>query len=332
MAVAVALSVAGPSAADISSFLLDLHERSNELGYRELQQFALKRLSELVPFDSGLLAIGTIREGTPHGHDVVLHERGWDFMESWEAVKHEDRVALWAFTHPGETGNFDVEGPIFDGCEKARAHCKAWGIAHVMCTSMISTHAGLYWVVSVYRSDPDKPFSETERTAMQLVVPHLFAAARRARIGQLRARTHVSDGHGEAAAIVNPEGIVLEAEPAFADLVAQGWAGWQGPLLPAEVVSELGAAESRVVRGRVVVRAHPADGLFLLHVRRAVAADQLTSREREIAEAFTSGDTFRELASRFGVSPNTVRRHLANIYEKLGISSKVELERMLRVS
>lgn len=323
----------GPSAGDLSAFLLDLHERSNELGYRELQQFALRRLTELVPFDSGLLAIGTIRNGTPHGHDVVLHERTPEFMASWDTVKHEDRVALWAFTHPGETGNFDVRGPIFDGCEEARAHCKQWGIAHVMCTAKISTHAGLYWVVSVYRAEEDRPFSEGERAAMQLVVPHLFAAARRARIGQLRARTHVSDGHGEAAAIANGEGIVLEAEPAFADLLAKGWEGWSGPTLPADVAKEIGGGEARVVRSRVVVRMHPADdGLFLLHARRAVAADQLTQREREVAEAFTSGETFRELAARFGLSPNTVRRHLANAYEKLGISSKVELERMLKVS
>ncbi len=320
-----------PSSADISSFLLDLHERSNELGYRQLQQFALPRLTSMMPFDSGLLAIGTIRDGVPHGHDVVLHERTQEFMDSWSKVNHEDRVAIWAFTHPGETGNFDIEGAIFDGCDAARAHCHEWGIAHVLCTSMISTTAGLYWVMSVYRSDPAKPFTETEREAMQLVVPHVFAAARRARLGELRALTHVSDGHGQAAAIANEAGLVLEAEPGFAELLAQGWPAWKGPVLPSDVIEELtGAAPVRVVRGRVVLRADHGDGVFLLHVRRAIAADQLTAREREIAEAFSLGDTHRALAARFGVSPNTVRRHLANVYEKLGISSKAELDRMLR--
>lgn len=319
-----------PSAADISSFLLDLHERSNELGYRELQQHAMRALTAVIPFDAGLLAIGTIREGVPHGHDVVLHECPPELMTSWETIKHEDRVALWAFHHPGQTGNFAVAGPIFDGCDAARAHCREWGIAHVMCTAMISMHAGLYWVMSTYRASEDKPFSETERQAMELIVPHMFAAARRARIGQLRVRTHVADGHGQAAAIANETAIVLEAEPAFAALLAEGWPGWTGPLLPAQAAESIASGlPARINAGRIVLRMDAADGVVLLHARHAVPADTLTAREREIAEAFSLGETHRDLGIRFGVSPNTVRRHLTNIYEKLGISSKAELDRML---
>lgn len=329
MAAAVS-SEARPSSADISGFLLDLHERSNELGYRELQQYALRKLTEMIPFDAGLMGIGTIRDGVPQGHDVVLFGCPPELMESWERIKHEDNVALWAFHHPGETGNFAVDGPIFDGCDGARAHCKAWRIEHVMCTSMISTHSGLYWVMSTYRANADRPYSEAERQAMQLVVPHIFAAARRARIGQLRTRTHISDGHGQAAAIANGEALVLEAEPGFAELVAQAWPGWTGPVLPARIAEQLATgAPARIVEGRVVLRIDPTDGVVLLHIRRAVAADQLTAREREIAEAFSLGETHRQLGERFGLSPNTVRRHLSNIYEKLGISSKAELDRML---
>lgn len=281
---AAASGQARPSPADLSSFLLDLHERSNELGYRELQRHALQRLSGLVAFDAGLMAIGTIRHGVPHGHDVILHEGPPALMESWQAIKHEDRVALWAFHHPGETGNFAVDGPIFDGCDAARAHCKTWGIAHVMCTSMIAADAGLYWVMSTYRADADAPYSEAERQAVELVVPHVFAAARRARIGQLRVRTQVSEGHGQAAAIANDEGLVLEAEPGFAELLAQGWPGWSGPVLPSSIIEQLAArAPARLTEGRVVLRMDPADGVVLLHARRAVAADRLTPREREIA-------------------------------------------------
>ncbi|HVJ90263.1 MAG TPA: LuxR C-terminal-related transcriptional regulator [Labilithrix sp.] len=276
------------------------------------------------------MGMGTIRAGVPHGHDVVLHECPPEFMESWQQIKHEDKVALWAFRHPGTTGNFAVDGPIFDGCDAARAHCKAWRIAHVLCTSLISPQSGLYWVMSAYRANEQAPFSELERESMQLVVPHLVAAARRARIGQLRVRAHVSEGHGQAAGIANQEGLVLEAEPGFAELVAQGWPGWTGPVLPKIVAQELASGvQARIVEGSVVLRIDPADAVALLHIRRAVAADKLTAREREIAEAFSLGETHRELGERFGLSPNTVRRHLSNIYEKLGISSKAELDRML---
>ena len=68
-----------------------------------------------------------------------------------------------------------------------------------------------------------------------------------------------------------------------------------------------------------------------MHVRGRIAADELTAREREIARAFALGENYREIGARFSLSPNTVRRHLSNIYEKLGISSKAELDRMIEV-
>jgi DNA-binding CsgD family transcriptional regulator len=323
-------STTAPSPADVCSLLLDIHERSNTLGYHELHRFTLRRLAAVLPFDGGLLAMGTIQDGVPHGHDVVLHERPPEFMASWEEIKHEDKVALHAFTNPGRTGNFDIEGPIFDGCDRAREHCRKWGIAHVLCTSLISSAAGLYWVASVYRSDRTRPFSEEERQAMQLVVPHIFAAARNAHLGQLRARTRFPDAHGQAAAIANECGLVLEAEPGFIDLMRAEWPRWVGPSLPADVRCELSTRPSvRIVRDPVVVRADRAGGFVLLHARRTVPADTLTAREREIAEGFSLGETYRELGERLGLSPNTVRRHLANIYEKLGIASKAELDRMI---
>ncbi len=123
---------------------------------------------------------------------------------------------------------------------------------------------------------------------------------------------------------------MLEADPGFGELLARGWPGWGGPMLPSDVVAALSSGKpARLARRDLILRSDAADGVLLVHVRRAVAADRLTSREREIAEGFSLGETHRELGERLGVSPNTVRRHLSNIYQKLGISSKVELDRML---
>lgn len=319
-----------PSTVQISKLLLDLHERASELGYREFQRYAFVRTAELVPFDSGLIGAGTIRSGVPHGHDIFLYEKPWAFMESWEPIKHQDHIAVFALTHPGETGNFAVDGPIFEGHDEVREHSKRWGIEHVLCTSSIQRYAGLYGVISFYRADAARPFSEAERQAIEVVVPHVFAAVRQARVTQLRKVVRVGDVHGQSAAIVNDEGLVLEADPGLVDLLRLEWPGWTGPELPSELATAVRAASStKIVRARIVVRADAGDGFRLMHVRRAVLADRLTPREREIAGAFSLGETYREIGARLGIAPNTVRRHLGNIYEKLGISSKVELDRML---
>jgi DNA-binding CsgD family transcriptional regulator len=319
-----------PTPRAISQLLLRLHERAHELGYRAFQNFSLKEIATLIPFDGGLLAMGTIQNGVPHGHDALLDRRPPEFIQSWEQIKTEDRVVMAAMREPDRTHAFDVEGGFLDGCDAALAHCREWKVAHILCTASIDAATGLYRVMAMHREDPGRPFSETERAAKELIVPHLFAAARQARIGQLRESSRGYAGHGRAAAIVGDSGLVLEAEPNFVEILRAELPGFQGPWLPADLWRELRSdVERERSLQRVIVRTSPVQGVWLLQTRRRVAADQLTAREREVAEAFSLGENYREIGARLSLSPNTVRRHLANIYEKLGISSKAELDRMV---
>lgn len=51
----------------------------------------------------------------------------------------------------------------------------------------------------------------------------------------------------------------------------------------------------------------------------------LTRREQEIVPLVAQGLTNRDISSRLGLSEHTIKNHLFRIYEKLGISSRVEL-------
>jgi len=51
----------------------------------------------------------------------------------------------------------------------------------------------------------------------------------------------------------------------------------------------------------------------------------LTSREIEIISAIKEGSSNREIAGKLAISEETVKRHLSNIYAKLGVSSRLEL-------
>jgi DNA-binding CsgD family transcriptional regulator len=56
----------------------------------------------------------------------------------------------------------------------------------------------------------------------------------------------------------------------------------------------------------------------------AVHSLGLSPREMEILEALVLGDSNKELARRLAISPNTVKTHLARVYEKLGVSRRVQ--------
>jgi DNA-binding NarL/FixJ family response regulator len=48
----------------------------------------------------------------------------------------------------------------------------------------------------------------------------------------------------------------------------------------------------------------------------------LTDREGEVLSLVASGDTNREIATALGISEHTVARHLSNIFDKLGVTSR----------
>jgi two-component system, NarL family, nitrate/nitrite response regulator NarL len=51
----------------------------------------------------------------------------------------------------------------------------------------------------------------------------------------------------------------------------------------------------------------------------------LTSRELDIVAAIVEGASNREIAEQFGLSPQTVKNHLSSIFDKLGVSNRLEL-------
>ena len=51
----------------------------------------------------------------------------------------------------------------------------------------------------------------------------------------------------------------------------------------------------------------------------------LTVRELDVVAAIVSGFTNREIAQKFSISEQTVKHHLRNIFDKVGVSNRLEL-------
>jgi len=86
---------------------------------------------------------------------------------------------------------------------------------------------------------------------------------------------------------------------------------------------------------RVVLRYLPAPGgdpgALLLREqlesprRQTLEALGLTAREAEIVQCVMGGDTNASIAGTLGVAPATVKKHLENIYRKLGVRGRGRL-------
>lgn len=57
---------------------------------------------------------------------------------------------------------------------------------------------------------------------------------------------------------------------------------------------------------------------------------RLTERERQVLERVAAGDRNAEIATSLGISPLTVRKHLENVFAKLGVENRTAAAAMLR--
>jgi DNA-binding NarL/FixJ family response regulator len=51
----------------------------------------------------------------------------------------------------------------------------------------------------------------------------------------------------------------------------------------------------------------------------------LTPREMEVISAIVAGYTNKDIAQRFAISEQTVKHHLTNVFDKVGVSNRLEL-------
>ena len=129
-----------------------------------------------------------------------------------------------------------------------------------------------------------------------------------------------------------PRSVLVLADRADGDLVLRALRlGARGYVTKAEGLRDLAATIRRVVAGeRVMTPALEMDAMGALGrmARRArEAADVeagLTPRERQVLQLLGGGFTIGQIASRLGISPRTVETHVAKLYRKLGVRTRVQ--------
>ena len=134
--------------------------------------------------------------------------------------------------------------------------------------------------------------------------------------------------------IEGERGHALMCGPALLSTLAE--ARW-GTLLSGEQLAELRAAAalSVALRGHAAPseRAAPAAAGATTRTTATAPADALlSSREREVLERIAAGDSNKIIARVLDISPHTVKRHVANILDKLGLASRGQASAWLRVN
>jgi DNA-binding CsgD family transcriptional regulator len=140
----------------------------------------------------------------------------------------------------------------------------------------------------------------------------------------------------DIAAVMRPNGRIEHASSTFVDWLDDDKADYLRRRInrldqtgDGSGVEYVETAEVRVIR--LDAGYDTADGIrYMVTVGRAELwqirpVHRLTERQREVADFAAAGATAQEIADTLDISKNTVKQHLKNIYERLGIGSRAEL-------
>ena len=194
---------------------------------------------------------------------------------------------------------------------------------HRLVATQVEPLSGLCSVISVQRESAQPLFSLTERSTIDLLVSHLFAAWRRCQQLSLYARC-TADG-GRVAALVDQQGFLHAADGRFFSLLRRNQPDWGGTRLPESLLALVGRGAGTEVIGNIRWSAAEFGEWLYLSGQLIGAAALLTPRERLLAATIVSGQSYRQSAKTMGVSVNTLRNALVRIYRKLDVNSKAEL-------
>jgi DNA-binding CsgD family transcriptional regulator len=180
-----------------------------------------------------------------------------------------------------------------------------------------------------------RDFGERDRTVLDVLRPHLAQLYRAAEARRgLREALALQERTEGAVVLLDRGGRIAFASTAARDLLDR-YFGKTGVRLPDELRSRLReprqAATHELMRVDARDRSlvvYVVDGALLLRERPRIA--RLTPREREILDLVGKGRTNAEIAEALWLSPGTVRRHLENVFAKLGVHTRTAAAALFR--
>jgi DNA-binding CsgD family transcriptional regulator len=172
-----------------------------------------------------------------------------------------------------------------------------------------------------------RDFTERDRLVLELLQPHLARLWHAARMRRLvRATLAELDREDESGprgvVLLNLTGDVEFASPPARRILGDFFGGESGVQLPAELAAWRESGSELLVRRRGVLKLTVERSEDALVLNERQVEPDLTAREREVLAWVARGKTNAEIAQLLWLSPSTVRKHLENVYAKLGVSTR----------
>ena len=305
----------------LSRVILELHRAGREAAFSSFQPLVLELVRQIVPFDSAWW--GNAAADPMEIHNLQLHNCDASIVEVYTPWMEQDFFRAALIAQPGTSINMADLTTRAQYIRSAlyRAVGKRYRIEWSLGTLLVEPVSLLYEFLTLWRHDGEKPFTETERQTKELLMPHLAEAHSAARLREV-----FDSGQSRVSrwAVADERGFLRDASPGFIHELRGHWPAWQGSRLPEAILQNVRLA-TPYNTAQLKLQITRKGAFRFLQMLPATALDSLSTREMEVVSRYGQGDTYAGIAAALGLSPATVRNHIAHAYRKLAVNNKAEL-------
>lgn len=303
--------------AELSETIRQIYAASRRGDVEDYQRRALEVVARHIAFDAAWWGRGSFAHGVHHVHCSFPYRLPVDIAERLNLSDPDNVVARRVVADSGRAHYFGRNDLMSQ--PSTAMLTEYMGIAQSVCIADVDAELGVSGFVSLARSNPTPRFSARELDILELLGPHLAAGLDMALADELTMRRNP-----ERTALLATDtlGMLRVGEVSAAEMLRLEWPGWTGPRLPAPLVERIVGGKTEFLGRQLHADIHWVGDHVFVSLRRREPRDLLTRREREVANAFAAGQSYREVALALDLSPATVRHHLRSAYVKLGVTDK----------
>ncbi|SNT35707.1 regulatory protein, luxR family [Noviherbaspirillum humi] len=311
----------------LSRSLVDLYESAECLSTRDFPSEVLQIVRRQVPCDGAMLGEGEVAPASADHLLAQVPPLAPEACPPWRG----DNLACWhepSIICLMQGLSQALQFPSHLVCRnRPLAALAAFGRRHRLHHLLLQGDPPLSRMIPIwlllYRA-ADEPFRPADEERISALWPHVYRA-----LAINRAASRAGSGHGGVArAVIGAEGAVCMADPGFHRWLALEFDHRSSRRLPAPLLQCWRAGTCYTGR-HIKVAFATQDGYAVCEAAPIGHGGELTRAERRIADDFAMGMKHSEIARRRGISHNTVRTHLAHVYAKLGVHTKIDLARSL---
>ena len=308
--------------------LLDLYVDAQNYGVEEFCDESLKKIKKYLPFDSAIIAEGHKTGQLAVAASVHLHNQPIEKWSDYQSIRNIDPAAQRATTNPGAIITYDsAYAPRGREFSFFRNYLRTYEVSHALLTfteskaNFKNTHK--LRAISLWRASEKSPYTHQEEQLASNLFDHVLRARE---LNQHNVLSSESPDNLVRTVICTRLGHVLVCDTTVSLLLRDEWPGWEPPLLPPKLLKFIFSSKKLSYQGHSLeATARPLGKNFVISLRPHVSIAGLTPAESNVARLAALPMSYKEIATKLGLSDATIRNQLHSVYQKLGVKGKSEL-------